>query len=257
MQLDERLTIDTPEQIAIELPVAGIGSRFLALTLDTVLQILLVIFASLTLLFLQPTLGYTGLAAEWLATLGTSMSILFGFCVYWGYFACFEIVWSGRTPGKRLAGIRVIKESGRPISAYEAIGRNVLRAIDFFPVGYGLGILVMMLNRHSRRIGDYVAGTIVVYDRDTADFVPAWPEATSERAPSASMARVTTEELGLIEAYLQRRHALDPEVRDEMGTQIATRITEKTGVAPEPGQPVDEFLSVMARRVRDVARFRR
>jgi uncharacterized RDD family membrane protein YckC len=255
---DERLRIDTPEQVALELPVAGIGSRFLALTLDTLLQILLVIFVGLALLLMQRALGSTGLApVEWVATLGASVSILFGFCVYWGYFAGFEIAWSGQTPGKRLAGIRVIKESGRPISAYEAIGRNVLRAIDFLPVLYGVGLVAMMLNRHSRRIGDFVAGTIVVYDRHAAGFEPAWPEPAGGTAANASLMRVTAEELRLIETYLQRRSDLDPMVRDEMAGQIASRIRQTTGITPEPGQTVDEFLALTARRVRDVARFRR
>ena len=66
-----------------------------------------------------------------------------------------------------MARIRVIKESGRPINAYEAIGRNFVRIIDFLPGMYGVGVLCMLLNRYSRRLGDYVAGTVVVHDRRT------------------------------------------------------------------------------------------
>jgi hypothetical protein len=89
--------------------------------------------------------------------------------------AFFEIIWSGRTPGKRLAHVRVVKESGRAMTAYDAIARNVLRAIVFLPVMYGVGVLVMMLNRQSRRIGDYVAGTIVVHDRRARAPLPRAP----------------------------------------------------------------------------------
>ena len=60
------------------------------------------------------------------------MAIFIGFAIYWGYFAIFEILWKGQTPGKRFAGIRVIKESGRPINAFEAIGRNLMRAVDVY-----------------------------------------------------------------------------------------------------------------------------
>jgi uncharacterized RDD family membrane protein YckC len=253
VQSDERLRIDTPEQIALELPLAGIGSRFLAVAIDTVLQAALYLAGVLTLI-VGPRIG-GGLPAL-LQLMGPALGILFTFCVYWGYFAFFEIIWSGRTPGKRIAHIRVIKESGRPINVYESIGRNLLRAIDFLPVMYGLGVVVMMLNRHSGRIGDFVAGTVVVYDTATDGLAPDWRATPGNVAPNALMTRVTAEELRLIETYLQRRFDLDPLVRDAMAEQIAGRITEKTGVGREPGQSVDEFLEGVARRVRDVARFR-
>lgn len=253
MQSDERLKIDTPEQIALELPLAGIGSRFLAVAIDTVLQAALYLDGVL-MLMVGPRIG--GGVPALMQLIGPSLGILFMFCVYWGYFAFFEIIWSGRTPGKRIARIRVIKESGRPINVYESIGRNVLRAIDFLPVMYGLGVVVMMLNRHSRRIGDFVAGTVVVYDTATDELAPDWRTAPGSAAPNAPMTRVTAEELRLVETYLQRRFDLDPLVRETMAEQIAGRITEKTGVAREPDQSVDDFLEGVARRVRDVARFR-
>src|SRR5207302_5607161 len=95
------------------------------------------------------------------------------FVIYWGYFATFEALWNGQTPGKRWAGIRVIKETGRPINAFEAISRNLVRVIDFFPGFYGVGVLTMLLNAKNRRLGDYVAGTLVVHetsDRESSLF---------------------------------------------------------------------------------------
>jgi hypothetical protein len=121
---------------------------------------------------------------------------------------------------------------------------------------YGLGVVVMMLNRHSRRIGDFVAGTVVVYDTATGDLLPDWRAAPGRAVPNTPMTRVSVEELRLIETYLQRRFDLDPLVRDAMAEQIAGRITGKTGVGRKPDQSVDEFLEGVARRVRDDARFR-
>jgi uncharacterized RDD family membrane protein YckC len=252
--LDEHLDIDTPEQIRLELPIAGIGSRFLAVVVDTVLQIALALAALLTLTFGVPGLGSRAL--ESMRVVGAALTILFAFCVYWGYFAFFEFIWSGRTPGKRLAGIRVIKESGRPINAYEAIGRNVVRAIDFLPGMYGVGVVVMMLNRSSRRLGDYVAGTIVVHDKQTEDVALDWHATSRTTAPLAPAARLPAEELVLIETYLHRRAELDPLVREQMAGQVAGRITKKTGRGPEPGQTLDEFLEVTARQIRDTAGYR-
>ena len=253
MQEDERLRIDTPEQIALELPLAGIGSRFLAVAVDTVLQALLYLAGFVALIASAPVLASLG---SFVRLLGPALTVLFAFCVYWGYFAFFEIIWSGRTPGKRLAEIRVIKDSGRPITAVEAIGRNILRAIDFLPAMYGVGVVVMMLNRNSRRIGDFVAGTVVVHDRRTDTRPPQWKASGNVAVSHANLSGVTQEEQQLIETYLQRRIDLDGLVRADMAEQIARRIAARTGLQPEAGQPVDAFLEAVAQRVRDTARFR-
>jgi uncharacterized RDD family membrane protein YckC len=252
VRAQERLTIDTPEQVALELPVAGIGSRFLAATVDTVLQAVLYLAAIVALFFGLPSARPFGIAR----LIGPALAILFAFCVSWGYFAFFEIAWNGQTPGKRVAKIRVIKDSGRPINAFEAIGRNVLRAIDFLPALYALGVFVTLLNRYSRRIGDYVAGTVVVYDSWSDDLPLNWDLVSGSAPTTAPNIRLTAEELGLIETYLLRRFDLDPVVRDDMAGQIARRVTERTGVEPEADQSVDEFLEGVARQTRDSARFR-
>ena len=238
----------------LELPIAGIGSRFLALSVDTLLQTMLYVGTTLALVYELPEIGRRSL--PFLTQLGAAAAILIGFCIYWGYFAFFEIVWSGRTPGKRIAAIRVIKESGRPMNAYEAIGRNIMRAIDFLPALYGLGVVVMMLNRNSRRLGDYLAGTVVIHDRKQPATLPAWNGRVARDGLAQPLANVTVDELVLIETFLQRRSDLEPLVREEMADQIAARISGKTGQPRDPRQPVEEFLEAVAQHVRDTARFR-
>jgi uncharacterized RDD family membrane protein YckC len=252
VQLEERLRIDTPEQIALELPVAGIGSRFLAVAIDTVLQVALMVGSVLAL-----ALGLReGRLFAAFRVLGPAVSILFTFCVYWGYFAFFEILWSGRTPGKRVAGIRVIDASGRPLGAYGAIARNVLRVIDFLPALYAAGVVVMMLNRQSRRIGDFVAGTVVVYDMLGDKTMPDWQPGATAEVPRGSLARVSANELQLIETYLVRRADLDEHVRDQLADQIVRRIQQQAGIVRKPEQSADAFLESVAQQVRDEARFR-
>jgi uncharacterized RDD family membrane protein YckC len=248
---DERLKIDTPEQVALELPIAGLGSRFLAVAVDTVLQVLLSTAALLIVAFLS-TLGAIATLA---ATVGSVSLVLFAFSVYWGYFALFETFWSGQTPGKRFAGIRVVKESGRAINGYEAIARNVVRVIDFLPGMYAVGVAVMMLNRNSRRLGDYVAGTLVVHDRASAGLPPIGTPGVAVSGPIENLARMTADELVLIETYLQRRADLEPWVRSGMAAQIASRIEQRTGVRRDTTRDVDEFLESVARHIRDTARF--
>jgi uncharacterized RDD family membrane protein YckC len=257
MLSSERLQIDTPEQIALEIPIAGIGSRFLALAIDTVLQFVTYALAVTALVLAGPWFAsrVARLPPSWLPFFPAA-AILAGFCIYWGYFAGFEILWKGQTPGKRLAGIRVIKESGRPIDVSAAVLRNLLRAIDFLPGMYAVGITCMMLNKHSRRIGDFVAGTVVVHDRPPAEIEPDWTALTGPVTPSAQAAHLTDAELVLIETYLQRRLEVEWGVRDRTAAHIAQRITERTGLRPEPGQTVDDFLEAVARQARDSARFR-
>ncbi|PYV71539.1 MAG: hypothetical protein DMG97_15995, partial [Acidobacteria bacterium] len=128
----DRLDIDTPEQIALELPLAGIGSRFLALAIDSLLQVVAVIAVVIVgALVASGSRGsdWSGLDRFFSQTIGAIVLVLLPFCLYWGYFAFFEVLWQGRTPGKRVAGIRVIHQSGRPMTAIECIGRNLMRGV--------------------------------------------------------------------------------------------------------------------------------
>jgi uncharacterized RDD family membrane protein YckC len=279
VQSTDQLKIDTPEQIALELPLAGIGSRFLGLAIDTLLQ--WVLYFVVFLIFLGaawavPSIVKLGRFFQWIPeSFVPALVILFIFCIYWGYFAFFEILWKGQTPGKRIAGVRAIHTSGRPINAYEAIGRNLLRAIDGLPGVYGVGIVCMMLNEQHRRLGDYVAGTVVVHDKRTQETMPELntvspliPRTTpydstqpSENIAAASssgsqLGQITSEELVLIETFLQRRYDLDPIVRDSTAYKIATRVCTKTGLLKDPNESWEHFLEVVARQVRDTARFR-
>jgi len=254
----DQLQIDTPEQIALELPLAGIGSRFLAMVIDTLIQAALYFITALIFIFTAPV-GFS--TFSFLPRLvGPAVAIFIGFAIYWGYFAIFESVWKGQTPGKRYAGIRVIKESGRPINAFEAIGRNLMRAVDGIPGIYGLGLVCMMLNRQSRRLGDFVAGTVVVHEKPTEEVRPMWNTATDtgtdRAAATGGMGQMTADELVLIETYLSRRFDLDPDVRIRTAIQIADRIKAKTGLQPQSHQHVDDFLEDAARKIRDSGRFR-
>jgi uncharacterized RDD family membrane protein YckC len=250
------LQIDTPEQITLELPLAGIGSRFLGLAIDTILQFLLYTAGIFAFAFALPTFGLWDYFTWIPRSLGPALIILFIFCVYWGYFAFFEIIWKGQTPGKRLAKIRVIHESGRPVNVYEVIGRNLLRAIDWLPAMYGVGIVCMMLNNEHKRLGDYVAGTVVVHDRRSEEVRPDWDTKANDTTSSTHLANVAPDDLVLVETYLQRRAHLDPVVRDNTAYQIATRITAKTGLQREPMESLDGFLEKVVGRIRDTARFR-
>jgi uncharacterized RDD family membrane protein YckC len=249
----DQLKIDTPEQIALELPLAGIGSRFLAIAIDTLIQAALYFLTAIIFIFTLPVGSSVFMFLPRL--IGPALAIFILFAIYWGYFAVFEILWKGQTPGKRYAGIRVIKESGRPINAFEAVGRNLMRAIDGMPGIYGVGLVSMMCNRQSRRLGDFLAGTVVVHEKPTEEVRPTWNTSTEGNSETVTLGQVTPDELVLIETYLSRRWELDPEVRLRTAIQIADRIKAKTGLQPEAHQHVDDFLEEAARKIRDSGRF--
>lgn len=248
----DNLLIETPEQIPLEFALAGIGSRFLALALDTCFQlsvgaILVVISIPLGLLASpKPPRGGWVLA----------LIVILWFLLHTGYFAIFEAVWNGQTPGKRVVRLRVIEDSGRPITVYEAVARNLLRIIDSLPFLYGVGIVSALLSAQSKRLGDHVAGTVVVYEKSAQldARVPADP------APSPSGARydpshLTPEEFQLIEAFLLRRTELPRNVREDTARKILARLSGRVHLAPGDEQKPEPVLESLATAYRARARF--
>lgn len=259
MESLDRLDIETPEQISLELPLAGIGSRFLALTLDSLIQVGVVIV--LTIFGWFVSMAYTNLSGAadkfFSETVGTIVLILVPFCLYWGYFAFFEILWQGRTPGKRVAGIRVIHQTGRPMTAIECIGRNLLRVIDMQPgTIYAVGLICMMCNKQNRRVGDFIAGTIVVHDKALDSVSPTWGDNKTDATVQPELSKLSSDELVLIETYLNRRYDLDAFVRAQTSARIVAMISEKLGIIKPPEQRDDDFLESVARQLRDGAAFR-
>jgi len=250
---DARVSIETPEQITMELAPAGIGSRFIALALDTLIQgVLYVAIIFLIVLFPVATVKWIRISPSWAA----AAIILLVFCIYWGYFAAFEILWHGQTPGKRAAGIRVVKDSGRPITAIEGIGRNLLRVIDGQFL-YAVGVISIVLSRQNKRLGDYVAGTIVIHDKRTSEVRPDWsfekPAVTTVRP---ELAKISERDLIVIETFLHRRLDLDPSVRYTTALQLSEMIQRRSGLARSAEQSDEDFLQAVATQVRDQARLR-
>jgi uncharacterized RDD family membrane protein YckC len=255
----DRLDIDTPEQIALELPLAGIGSRFLALTVDSLLQVVGVI--AIVIVGAIIASGTNAAEGPWVEgffsqTIGAVLLVLLPFCLYWGYFAFFEILWQGRTPGKRIAGIRVIHQTGRPMTAIECIGRNLLRGVDILPGMYGVGLICMMCNKQSKRLGDFIAGTIVVHDKAIETAAPTWGKRSEGVTAQPEFGKLSPDDLVLIETYLNRRYEIDQVVRRTTAERIVAMTVKKTGVIKPVDQADDDFLETIARQLRDGAVFR-
>ncbi len=261
--------------MSIELPLAGIGSRFVAILVDT----LILIGAGLVLLFVAiftiAALRAYGAKAE---TWGLGAFILIGFLLFWGYFALFEAFGNGRTPGKRAAKIRVIHQSGRGISFVEALARNLVRYIDYLPGFYGVGIVAMFLSRRSQRLGDMVAGTLVVREREVD--APMWNESTSRNQsfssnlmavtlsanspippphlrvvlPAPALAKLTASDLEVLEGFFSRRLDMDLTTRSDIASRIASALCTKSGLTIPHEISVETFLEAVAHQFREIGR---
>lgn len=248
----EKLTIDTPEQVALEMPLAGLGSRFLGVFYDSLIQIIVYIFVGLLMAFIAPRTLDWDVASKWVI----AGVIFFFFCLYWGYYAIFEIWWKGQTPGKRQAGIRVIKDTGRAITPFEAVARNLVRVIDQMPGFYAVGILCAFFDNRNRRLGDFVAGTVVVHDRRESESQPFY-NMKSETAPAVETGELSIRELEVIETFLGRRLDMNQALRAATAQKLADKIAVRINMPPEVRPKNNEdFLESVALRIRSNQRFR-
>lgn len=265
MSADEQYIIDTPENIAFRYDVAGIGSRFLATIVDTLL--LLVIQAVLMgvmvmLLSLAEDIPGNTANSVLLAIWG-----LLSFIFLWGYYLFFELAWNGQTPGKRLVLLRVVREGGRPITFVSSAIRNLVRLVDFLPTFYGLGVLVMFIDRRARRLGDLAAGTLVVKERPGVSLESlsnrAEPETVivgglplpphSDNTPQAptlpNLHMLSDKDYDLVQEFLRRRSELSRDSRARLGVQLANGLYARLGMTGSGGDQ-ERFLEQLARDYR-------
>jgi uncharacterized RDD family membrane protein YckC len=267
MSFTDELNIETPEQVELRFPIAGLGSRFVAILADTALQLAAVILLVFLLyLFGSAAKGHetahlSNAGEKW----AVALVVLFFFLLFWGYFSLFEGLWHGQTPGKRVMKIRVIKDSGRQITLFEAMARNLLRIVDM-QFSYLVGVVSMLCNREQKRLGDLVAGTIVVHERGeeqpllahhrTFPQLHAEPMVRAARRPESeplaadAVARLERQDLHMIETFFGRALDLTAQTREEMAARIAARIAGKMGMeVPDADRP-ERFLEAVVFEMR-------
>jgi uncharacterized RDD family membrane protein YckC len=197
--LDTTRRVATPEGIELTLRLAGPVPRALAWSIDLAIRVALVFAVSL--------------AASALGKAGTGLILLAWFFVEWLLPAWFEAAWNGQTPGKRAMGIAVLNDDGTPLRWPAALTRNLLRAADFLPLFYGVGLAAMLSNRDFKRLGDLAAGTVVVYldsTKQAADRkIPAAP-------PVAPPIPLDLDEQRALLELAERSHSLTRERVEEL-----------------------------------------
>jgi len=223
--LDTTAVIETPERVRFRHRVAGPGPRSLAWFIDFVARVLIGAVIGTAAVALSLVSGWDGI--------GTGLMLLFAFLLEWFYGAIFETLMEGRTPGKMVLSLRVVKEDGAPGRFPDFLLRNLLRAADFLPALFGAGVFVMLTDKKMRRIGDLVAGTVVVLEerRNVRGAVSIEPPVTEvERQELPARVDLSRQEIGIIEEFLRRRRELSPERAEELAWQFGPKLSERTGV---------------------------
>ena len=240
-------TVETPEQVRLHLELAGLGTRSIAYILATLLRygVLLAIIVAIILIFDALQLHWEGigdrLGVHFIAIVLTLLYFFMG----WGYFATFEWLWTGQTPGKRAARIRVLKDGGGPISFLDAALRNLVRLVDSSGPMAAIGMMFIFFNKKNKRPGDLLARTIVVREHPktltqllaVSELPPCIPD-----DPFADLIRrisLTSGQHDLIARYLQRRDHLDSATRARLCRQIVDTI-----LSPVRLQPNSEHLNL-------------
>ncbi|MFI5248394.1 MAG: stage II sporulation protein M [Gemmatimonadales bacterium] len=224
--LDQRVDVETPEQVVLSYTIAGIASRGAAALID---------YAVLSVMMLLLVLALVPFASR-LRSMAWPLAIftVVAFCIYWGYYVLFEGLWDGQTPGKRQLGLRVVRDGGYSITFGASAVRNLVRFIDMQPGvvfgAYSIGILSAVLSRSGKRLGDYAAGTIVVRERavtiSSGDSPPVSAGIASEPA-GALAAALTDDEYALLDRYMARRNSLDVNRRAQFAEQLAVRFRDR------------------------------
>ena len=232
MRFFNRVTLQTPESVELEFTLAGIGNRTYALLIDYIVLGLILIGVLIAWGFLAIQLGE---AIENLVGSDRSLQLwlwaiqlLITFFIYVGYFVFFETVWQGQTPGKRYVKIRVIRDDGRPVGLQQSTLRALLRPVDdlFF-----LGLFLIALTKREKRLGDLVAGTLVIQQEQSvvsANFSVSDEAQTfaNQLLVEADLSRLLPEDFAVIREYLQRRRAMTPQAKTELSRKLAHQIKD-------------------------------
>jgi uncharacterized RDD family membrane protein YckC len=235
---EDILIIETPERVPLHFGLASIGNRFLACAIDHALQVLTIILMiiAFTLLANYSSVGeQLSNAPKWVKAL----LIVIIFLILSSYFAFFEWIWNGQTPGKRWLKLRVIREDGRPVTFWEAAVRNLLRTLDMMPAPfYSIGLISVFLSSADQRIGDMIAGTVVVREREAE--APAFSQVFASPVSDSALRRsfkpveftaevnaLSESEIEVVETFLRRRWDLADVPRQWMAWRVSLPLMYK------------------------------
>jgi uncharacterized RDD family membrane protein YckC len=235
MTWEDRLLTPTPEGVTLDVELAGLGSRFAAFLLDFILQS--IVFGVIVFTVIE---GFSHTGTSY-GQLIAGLIVLSFVAVYVGYFVLCELLWSGRSIGKRLTGLRVMRMNGAPEGFWSILLRNVARLVDWLPSFYLVGVISILASTNNQRLGDMLAGTVVVRERDGADSLrhpeaaganqrvretEGWARSTDlpPALQSWDVSAITDEEINLVRRFLLGRDGYSLEARARLASTLANRL---------------------------------
>lgn len=231
MRFFNQVNLQTPESVELEFTLAGIGNRSYALIIDYLilgLTILLISIIGYFVAFQLDPASIFGLDSNRLAQWAIAIQSITTFAIYAGYFVILETLWQGQTPGKKWTKIRVICDNGKPERLPQAILRSLLRPVDDFLFA---GVFFIIFSRQEKRIGDLVAGTIVIQDEQASkstnfDISPEAEELALQLKIEAEIVNLSPEDFATIRDFLQRRKNIMLEYQHKLGRKLAEQVQE-------------------------------
>lgn len=235
MDLDDRITIASPEGVELELQLAGLASRFIAGIADLTIQAVLI-------LALAVATGALGGGND----LNTVAFVIGTFVIWFLYPIAFEMLAAGRTPGKRLSRLRVMRDSGAPVDLSASAIRNLVRLLDGPLLSYLPTVISIAVSPRNQRPGDIAAGTLVIRESPPARSAPAPGAVAEELHAGWDVSAITPRELAAVRRFLERRETLEITSRRELAARLAGGLRAKVAGAPAPPDP-ERFLEELAR----------
>ncbi|TAF05936.1 MAG: RDD family protein [Nostocales cyanobacterium] len=228
MHLFNRIKFSTPESVELEFTLAGIGSRAWALIIDyQILALSLALFITVGLTISSQLIDIgSDIFGPGFALWMTAIAVLVVFLIYTGYFVFFETVWQGQTPGKRIAKIRVVRDDGRPVSLQQASLRALLRPLD---ETLFIGAFFIMFSKSEKRLGDLVAGTIVIQSQPVAKSANLTISAEAKSfylslQKNSDLSQLLPDDFAIIREYLQRRSGMSTKVRSSLSLKLSNQV---------------------------------
>ncbi len=235
----------TPESIPLTLEPAGIGTRFGAVLVDMMIQLVTALVGLIVGSIASALLGWS-----FGSTLFEVFVIIGGFLLLFGYFILFETIWNGQTPGKKMFGLRVVRDGGRPVDFFSVATRNLVRIADFLPMVYAFGAGAIFFHPQYKRLGDMAAGTVVVREREAKTLGFGWGKKKDDAAKAASAQFKTArlpdtvnppanilnpEEQALLRRFAIRRWEMTPDDAERLAYRIIVPLVARLNLTFVPG----------------------
>jgi uncharacterized RDD family membrane protein YckC len=236
-RLDDVATVETPEQLELGLPLAGVGSRSMAFIIDFLIQLIpiaiamVMVVAAFSIQVFKAGEGAKEISQGRLPVLASAIFSAILFATNFLYFTFWDLVSRGQSPGKRALKLRVVRDGGLPVDARSSLIRNLIRTVDMLPGFYLVGLVSIFLSDEHKRIGDLAAGTLVIRDQpasagDVSALLPA-PRSSAASAPALS-----ARDRALVHDFLERQAGLSLAASESLSRQIAGQLAVRYGIDP-------------------------